>query len=75
MVDAIKEIRTKIPEVVELYSIGVRSTSMASVVHLNQEIEASSPAMPEVNHPKSHAGIEIRWFYVFKKLMLSTVIC
>lgn len=40
-----KEIRTKIPEIVELYSVGVKSTFMASVVHLNQKIEASSPVM------------------------------
>lgn len=55
-----KEIRTKIPEVVELYSVGVKSTFMASVVHLNQKIEASSPVMSAVNHPKCFAGNDIK---------------
>lgn len=57
---AMKEIQTKIPEVVELYSVGVKSTFMASVVHLNQKIEASSPVMSAVNHPKCFAGNDIK---------------
>lgn len=55
---AIKEIQTRIPDIVQLYSLGSGPSTVGSAVNLDKRIEDSSPGKPMTSHPKSLAG---RW--------------
>lgn len=53
---AVREIQTRIPEIVELYCLGSTATVVRSAVNLDKKLEESSSGMPNTNHSKSMAG-------------------
>ena len=53
---ALKEIQTRIPDIVQIYSLGGTSSALVSAVNLDAKLKESSPAIPVVSHSKSIAG-------------------
>lgn len=56
LIGALKEIQTRIPAIVRLYSLGNSPTAMVSAVNLDKALEESSPGRPVLSHSKSFAG-------------------
>lgn len=52
---ALKEIQTRIPDIVQIYSLGGTSSALVSAVNLDAKLKESSPAIPVVSHSKSIA--------------------
>lgn len=54
---AIKEIQTQIPDIIQLYSVGSSSSTVASAIDLQKSLEGSSPERPVCTHYKSFEDV------------------
>ena len=61
---ALKEIQTRIPDLVRLYTLGSTPAALVSAVNLDKKLEESSPGRPEISHSKSFSGTKKRSFFI-----------
>ena len=74
---ALKEIQTRIPDLVRLYTLGSTPSALVSAVNLDKKLEESSPGRPEISHSKSFSGTKKVLFYYFNEVavLVSTEYC
>ena len=63
---ALKEIQTRIPDLVRLYTLGSTPSALVSAVNLDKKLEESSPGRPEISHSKSFSGTKKGPFLLFQ---------
>jgi len=61
---ALKEIQTRIPDIVRLYALGSTPSALVSAVNLDKKLEESSPGRPEISHSKSFSGTKRSPFFI-----------